>query len=42
MPQACLTRAGYGDQRYLVYGYAANPGDPEAGDSVRRRWVNYN
>ncbi len=42
VPQACLDRGGFGHQRYLVYGYAASPGDQEAGDNVRRRWVAYN
>jgi hypothetical protein len=41
VPQACLARAGFGRQRYLVHGYAATPGMSEAGDSVRRRWVAY-
>lgn len=42
VPQACLDRAGYGHQRYLVISYATTPGGQEAGDTVRRRWVDYN
>lgn len=42
VPQACLTRAGFGHRRYLTVGYAATPGMLDAGDDTGGfRWVNY-